>query len=81
VVQQSIPADQRNDIQAPRRYPWSGGFGQATIVNASLTKVNIGFNCVKVVPRYDNEWGYACRVRDLIELVGKGLSGGNANYG
>jgi len=31
-------------------------------------------NCVKVISWYDNEWGYSCRVRDLIHYIGdKGL--------
>jgi glyceraldehyde 3-phosphate dehydrogenase len=30
-----------------------------------LTKV-LGGNFVKVVAWYDNEWGYSCRVVDLI---------------
>jgi glyceraldehyde 3-phosphate dehydrogenase len=30
-------------------------------------------NLVKVLAWYDNEWGYACRVRDLIRYVGKAL--------
>jgi glyceraldehyde 3-phosphate dehydrogenase len=34
----------------------------------------VGGNCVKVISWYDNEWGYSCRVRDLINyLVSKGL--------
>jgi glyceraldehyde 3-phosphate dehydrogenase len=34
----------------------------------------VGGNCVKVVSWYDNEWGYSCRVRDLINYIaGKGL--------
>jgi glyceraldehyde 3-phosphate dehydrogenase len=27
----------------------------------------------KVLAWYDNEWGYACRVRDVVALVGGGL--------
>jgi glyceraldehyde 3-phosphate dehydrogenase len=33
--------------------------------DALLTKV-LGGNFVKVVAWYDNEWGYSCRVVDLI---------------
>ena len=34
----------------------------------------VGGNCVKVISWYDNEWGYSCRVRDLIHyMAGKGL--------
>ena len=34
----------------------------------------VGGNCVKVISWYDNEWGYSCRVRDLINYMGsKGL--------
>ena len=28
-------------------------------------------NCVKVISWYDNEWGYSCRVRDLINYMGR----------
>jgi glyceraldehyde 3-phosphate dehydrogenase len=41
------------------------------IFDAGLTKV-IG-NSVKVVGWYDNEWGYSCRLLDLVELVGREL--------
>ncbi len=38
-----------------------------------MTRVVAG-NCVKVIAWYDNEWGYSCRVRDLIHiLASKGL--------
>jgi glyceraldehyde 3-phosphate dehydrogenase len=44
----------------------------SSIVDAPLTKV-VG-NMAKVISWYDNEWGYSCRVRDLILfLVKKGL--------
>ena len=45
----------------------------SSIVDAQMTKVLDG-NLVKVVAWYDNEWGYSCRIVDLIEfLVHKGL--------
>ncbi len=28
---------------------------------------------VKILAWYDNEWGYSCRVRDLIRFIGKSL--------
>jgi glyceraldehyde 3-phosphate dehydrogenase len=31
----------------------------------------IGGNFVKVLAWYDNEWGFSCRMTELIELVGK----------
>ncbi len=44
----------------------------SSIVDATLTKVID--NMVKVVSWYDNEWGYSCRVVDLVEYIaGKGL--------
>jgi glyceraldehyde 3-phosphate dehydrogenase len=42
------------------------------IVDAGLTKV-IG-DQAKVVGWYDNEWGYSCRLADLVTLVGSRLS-------
>ena len=45
----------------------------SSIVDGQLTKVLDG-NLLKVVSWYDNEWGYSCRVVDLIEfLANKGL--------
>lgn len=41
------------------------------IFDSGLTKV-IG-NQVKVVGWYDNEWGYSCRLIDLVELMGAKL--------
>jgi glyceraldehyde 3-phosphate dehydrogenase len=45
----------------------------SSIVDAEMTKVLDG-NLVKVVSWYDNEWGYSCRVVDLVAfLEAKGL--------
>lgn len=44
------------------------GNSSSSIVDAGFTKVIAG-NCVKVTAWYDNEWGYSCRVRDLIKFV------------
>ncbi|MGB9030930.1 MAG: type I glyceraldehyde-3-phosphate dehydrogenase [Acidobacteriaceae bacterium] len=41
----------------------------SSIVDAPLTKV-VG-NMAKVISWYDNEWGYSCRVRDLILFLAK----------
>ncbi len=49
------------------------GNSNSSIVDAENTKV-INGNMVKVLSWYDNEWGYSCRVRDLIKfLASKGL--------
>jgi len=49
------------------------GDDRSSIVDLPLTRVVAG-NCVKVISWYDNEWGYSCRVRDLIKFLGsKGL--------
>jgi len=48
------------------------GDSRSSIVDAPSTLV-VG-NLVKVISWYDNEWGYSCRVRDLISFIGsKGL--------
>jgi len=46
------------------------GDSRSSIVDAGMTRVVAG-NCVKVISWYDNEWGYSCRVRDLIHYLGK----------
>jgi glyceraldehyde 3-phosphate dehydrogenase len=49
------------------------GDSRSSIVDSPMTLVVAG-NCVKVISWYDNEWGYSCRVRDLIHyMAGKGL--------
>src|SRR6266853_2712398 len=49
------------------------GDARSSIVDAPSTLV-VGGNCVKVISWYDNEWGYSCRVRDLINyMASKGL--------
>jgi glyceraldehyde 3-phosphate dehydrogenase len=49
------------------------GDPRSSIVDSPMTLVVAG-NCVKVIAWYDNEWGYSCRVRDLIHYIaGKGL--------
>jgi glyceraldehyde 3-phosphate dehydrogenase len=44
----------------------------SSIVDAGYTRVVAG-NCVKVLAWYDNEWGYSCRVRDLIRYMARSL--------
>jgi glyceraldehyde 3-phosphate dehydrogenase len=39
----------------------------SSIFDSALTMVN--GNLVKVVSWYDNEWGYSCRVADLVQKV------------
>lgn len=49
------------------------GNSNSSIVDAENTKV-IGGTCIKILSWYDNEWGYSCRVRDLVKFIaGKGL--------
>jgi glyceraldehyde 3-phosphate dehydrogenase len=49
------------------------GNPNSSIVDAENTKV-IGGTAVKILAWYDNEWGYSCRVRDLIKFIaGRGL--------
>ena len=42
----------------------------SSIVDSEMTKVLDG-NLAKVVSWYDNEWGYSCRIVDLIAFLGK----------
>src|SRR5579859_5705722 len=88
-VEKSTSVDEVNKaLQAAANGPMKGILGYATaelvsvdyrgderssIVDSPLTRVVAG-NCVKVIAWYDNEWGYSCRVRDLIHfMVKKGL--------
>lgn len=49
------------------------GNPHSSILDAEYTKVIDG-TMVKLMSWYDNEWGYSCRVRDLIKFVAsKGL--------
>ena len=49
------------------------GNSHSSIVDAENTKVIDG-TCIKILSWYDNEWGYSCRVRDLVKYVAnKGL--------
>jgi glyceraldehyde 3-phosphate dehydrogenase len=48
------------------------GDDRSSIFDPGLTKV-VG-NLAKIISWYDNEWGYSCRVRDLVNFLGsKGL--------
>ena len=44
------------------------GNSNSSIVDAENTKVIDG-TCVKILSWYDNEWGYSCRVRDLVKYI------------
>lgn len=49
------------------------GTTYSSVVDAELTQVQ-GENLIKVIAWYDNEYGYACRVVDLIEyMYSKGI--------
>lgn len=45
------------------------GNRHSSIFDSELTTVMEG-NFVKVIAWYDNEFGYSCRVADLVELIG-----------
>jgi glyceraldehyde 3-phosphate dehydrogenase len=44
------------------------GNPHSSIVDAPLTKV-LGDHLIKVFAWYDNEWGFSCRLRDLIRML------------
>jgi glyceraldehyde 3-phosphate dehydrogenase len=48
------------------------GNALSSIVDGPSTSVMDG-TMVKVLAWYDNEWGYSCRVRDLLKFIAKGL--------
>jgi len=51
------------------------GDSRSSIVD-SLSTMVIGEKLVKVVAWYDNEWGYSCRIADLVAFVGERLGSG-----
>jgi glyceraldehyde 3-phosphate dehydrogenase len=54
------------------------GDSRSSIVDAACTAVT-GKRMVKVLAWYDNEWGYSCRVVDLVRLVGEKLPARSGN--
>jgi glyceraldehyde 3-phosphate dehydrogenase len=49
------------------------GDERSSIIDAAST-MSLGGNFVKVIAWYDNEWGYSCRVADLVKfMIDKGL--------
>jgi len=51
------------------------GDSRSSIIDAASTMVIDG-TMVKVISWYDNEWGYSCRVADLIAFVAARLPAG-----
>ncbi len=48
------------------------GNDHSSVIDALSTEVLDG-RIAKIISWYDNEWGYACRVADLVQLVGRSL--------
>ena len=49
------------------------GDERSSIIDAAST-MSLGGNFVKVIAWYDNEWGYSCRVADLVKfMIAKGI--------
>jgi len=46
------------------------GNSSSSIADLGMTKV-VGGNLVKIISWYDNEWGYANRLVEMVEIVGK----------
>jgi glyceraldehyde 3-phosphate dehydrogenase len=44
------------------------GSAYSSIVDAAETKV-LGDNMIKMLAWYDNEWGYSCRIADLVKYI------------
>jgi glyceraldehyde 3-phosphate dehydrogenase len=53
------------------------GDARSSIVDLPSNMV-LGGNFVKVIAWYDNEWGYSCRVADLVRFVAERLPAGAA---
>ena len=50
------------------------GNNHSSIIDGEFITV-IDSNMVKILARYDNEWGYACRLRDLITKINQQVTG------
>jgi len=48
------------------------GNSHSSIVDCGLTNV-VGGNLVKVIAWYDNEWGYSCRLVDMVNVIAENL--------
>ena len=48
------------------------GDTRSSIIDSACTMV-LGGNFVKVIAWYDNEWGYSCRVADLVKMIAERL--------
>jgi glyceraldehyde 3-phosphate dehydrogenase len=48
------------------------GDTRSSIIDAEST-MSLGGTFVKVISWYDNEWGYSCRIADLVAFVGARL--------
>jgi glyceraldehyde 3-phosphate dehydrogenase len=48
------------------------GDTRSSIIDSASTMV-LGGNFVKVIAWYDNEWGYSCRVADLVKMIAAAL--------
>jgi glyceraldehyde 3-phosphate dehydrogenase len=55
------------------------GDTRSSIVDSASTMV-IGDRLAKVISWYDNEWGYSCRVADLVAFVADRLSGDDGQH-
>jgi glyceraldehyde 3-phosphate dehydrogenase len=51
------------------------GDSRSSIID-SLSTMVLGGTMVKVIAWYDNEWGYSCRVADLVKFVADRLPAG-----
>jgi glyceraldehyde 3-phosphate dehydrogenase len=51
------------------------GDERSSIIDAESTMV-LGGSMVKVIAWYDNEWGYSCRIADLVRYVAERLPAG-----
>jgi len=69
----SRSAKYKNIIQATEEPLVSSDFVNnpaSAIIDLSLTKVIKG-DLVKIVAWYDNEWGYSCRLAELVEYIAR----------
>ena len=61
-------------VRTSRSSPWTSRATTAARSSTRRRTMTLGGDFVKVIAWYDNEWGYSCRVADLVKYVAARLA-------